>query len=281
MAQRKNSKKSSKKSNGALFTTACVVLGLLVILIIFLVNKDRVFTNLKETAFFDNVFGTTPQMIEKHESAEKKNDTIPLKEDVVINVLTEKEKSSTTTPKETQPKVEEKSPEVEKKTESSAKKEEKSTEKAETKKDAPKSTAKTELQLCFVVIDADGTVGRKTVKRSIPKADSPLTTAINLLIKGPDFTNNAEKNCMSVIPSGTKLLSAKVQDGVAYLNFNDKLEYNEYGVEGTIHSLEQIVYTATSFSTVKSVQFLIDGEKREYLGSEGQWIGSPLSRQNF
>lgn len=135
--------------------------------------------------------------------------------------------------------------------------------------------------MCFVVIDGDGTVGRKIVKRTVNKPDSPLTTAINLLLKGPDATLTAEKNCMSVIPNGTKLLSAKVQNGVATLNFNDKLEYNEYGVEGTIHSLEQIVYTATSFSTVTSVQFLIDGEKREYLGSEGQWIGSPLSRQSF
>ena len=43
----------------------------------------------------------------------------------------------------------------------------------------------------------------------------------------------------------------------------------------------QIVYTATEFSTVKSVQFLIDGQKKEYLGSEGVWIGSPLSRTSF
>ena len=43
-------------------------------------------------------------------------------------------------------------------------------------------------------------------------------------------------------------------------------------VEGYVNQLMQIVYTATSFSTVNSVQFLIEGEKREYLGSEGQWI---------
>ena len=43
----------------------------------------------------------------------------------------------------------------------------------------------------------------------------------------------------------------------------------------------QIVYTSTEFSTVDSVQFLIDGNKKDYLGSEGQWIGSPLSRASF
>ena len=56
----KNSKSSKKKNNGGMFTAACVVLGLLVIAIVFLVKKDQIFSNLKETAFFDRVFGTTP-----------------------------------------------------------------------------------------------------------------------------------------------------------------------------------------------------------------------------
>ena len=77
-------KKSSKKKNSTLFAAACVLLGLLVILIIFLVKKDQIFTNLKETAFFDRVFGTTPTAIEKHEPVEpKKTETIPLKNDEV------------------------------------------------------------------------------------------------------------------------------------------------------------------------------------------------------
>lgn len=274
MAQKKNTKKSTKKSNGALFTTACVVLGLLVILIIFLVKKDQIFTNLKETAFFDKVFGKTPELIEKHEpTVSKQSEIVPLKEDVVIHI--EPEKPAPQKPVE-QPKKNE-----EEKNQVQEKKEEKPVVKEEPKPEAPKTVSKTDLQLCFVIIDGDGTVGRKIVKRTVNKPDSPLTTAINLLLKGPDATLASEKNCMSVIPNGTKLLSAKVQNGVATLNFNDKFEYNEYGVEGTIHSLEQIVYTATSFSTVTSVQFLIEGEKREYLGSEGQWIGSPLSRQSF
>ena len=87
MAQKKN----NKKKNTTLFTAACVLLGLLIILIIFLVKKDQIFTNLKETAFFDRVFGTTPDVIEKHEPAEpKKTDTIPLKNDeVTIKIETE------------------------------------------------------------------------------------------------------------------------------------------------------------------------------------------------
>ena len=139
----------------------------------------------------------------------------------------------------------------------------------------------TDLQLCFVEIDSEGSVVRKMVKRSIPKDDSPLSTALKLLLKGPDASIATEKNCQSLIPAGTKLLGIKIKNGVAYLDFSEDFEINPFGVEGYNAQLMQIVYTATSFSTVKSVQFLIEGEKKEYLGSEGQWIGSPLSRNAF
>ena len=273
MAQKKN-----KKKNSTLFAAACVLLGLLVILIIFLVKKDQIFTNLKETAFFDRVFGTTPTVIENHEPAEpKKTETIPLKNDeVTIKIETEE----TSMPVYSEPE-----PVIESKPAAESNKHAETVKPAEKKPDEPKKEnakpANTELQLCFVNIDGDGAVVRQVIKRKVPKSDSPLTTAINLLLKGPDSTISAERNLMSLIPSGTKLLSAKVQGGVAYLNFNEAFEINTYGVEGYIHQLEQIVYTATAFSTVNSVQFLIEGEKRDYLGSEGVLIASPLSRSSF
>ena len=139
----------------------------------------------------------------------------------------------------------------------------------------------TELQLCFVDYGADGIVSRKMIKRSVPKNDAPLTTAIKLLLEGPDLTKNAEKDCLTLIPDNTRLISARVENGIAYLNFSEDFEFNSFGVDGYRSQLMQIVYTATAFSNVKSVQFLIEGQKKEYLGSEGQRIGSALSRNSF
>lgn len=287
MAQKKssNSKSSKKKNNGTLLTAACVVLGLLVLLVIFLVNKNTIFSNLKETAFFDRVFGSTPEVIEKHEvSGSKVQETIPLKNDsVVINIEQgEKETEQDVIPLSSlkEEKVENKP--VEQKTKVEEKKEpvKETVKKEEAKKETAAPT--TEVQLCFVLFDGDGLVVRKMIKRTVPKSDSPLTNSIKLLLQGPDTTKSAEKNCMTVIPKGTKLLGAKVQNGIAYLNFNENLEFNEMGIEGTIHSLEQIVYTATTFSTVSNVQILIEGEKRAFLGSEGgPRIDAPLSRNSF
>jgi len=137
-----------------------------------------------------------------------------------------------------------------------------------------------EASLCFIVVDSDGTISRRIVKRSLAKSDSPMTDAINALLAGP-LPSEQSKDCMTLIPSGTKLLGASVKDGVAVLNFNENFEFNSVGVEGYIAQLMQIVYTATEFPTVKSVQFLIEGKRKDYLGSEGQWIGSPLSRSSF
>ena len=279
-------KRKNKKKNGSLLTLACSLLALLVVLIVFLTQKNTIFTNLKETSFFDKTIGTTPEFLKNHEveKKEQKSETVELK-DSAVTIKIESENSSIAEEKLAEPKEETKTIYEEKtieseKTESVRSENKKSEEKKEVKPQ-PKKAATTQLQLCFVEIDGDGSVTRKIVKRSVPKNNSPLTVAINELLKGPSVSSSSEKNCMSLIPSGTKLLSAKVTDGVAYLNFNDNFDINPYGVEGYVNQLMQIVYTATSFSTVNSVQFLIEGEKREYLGSEGQWIGTPLSRGSF
>ena len=264
--------KSSKKKTG--LTLACIILAVLVIFIVFLVKKDSILTNLKETRFFERVFGSTPEFVENHTPSEKESVKIPLAsetEEVVIKVEPQKESKPA---QESQ-----KTPTPQEKTETKDQETDQAKKPAEEKK--PVQNAYTELQLCFVEIDADGSINRKIIKRKVAKNDSPLTTAIKAVISGPDTTKSEERNCISLIPNGTKLLSARVQDGIAYLDFNDAFEFNTNGVEGYTGQLMQLVYTATSFSTVNSVQFLIEGQKKEYLGSEGQWIGSPLSRTSF
>ncbi|MBQ1983058.1 MAG: GerMN domain-containing protein, partial [Spirochaetaceae bacterium] len=136
------------------------------------------------------------------------------------------------------------------------------------------------LNLCYVMIDSDGSVIRKEVIKEFPKNSSPLTTAINNLLSGPS-ADEVEKGYMSLIPEGTKLLGARVANKTATLNFSESFSFNRYGVQGYLGQLMQIVYTATSFSTIDNVQFLIEGQKLEYLGGEGVWIGSPLSRISF
>ena len=138
------------------------------------------------------------------------------------------------------------------------------------------STIKTKI--CFVAIDSDGPVVRKEVTRSVEK-DSPMADALKMLLSGPSSTES-NTGCRTFIPAGTKLLSASVKNGIAMLNFSEEFQFNQFGAEGSLAQLMQVVYTATNFSTVKGVQILIEGQRRDYL-TEGVWIGSPLNRNSF
>lgn len=134
--------------------------------------------------------------------------------------------------------------------------------------------------LYFVKVDDDGIISRHEVKRTISASDSPLTDALAALLAGPS-TEEMSKGFISLIPSDTRLLSAQVRGSTAYLDFNEAFMYNRYGIEGYAGQLRQIVYTATNFSTVKDIQILIEGQKKDYLGGDGVYIGKPLSRASF
>lgn len=319
-------KKSKKKKNGFGFTLWA--LGLVIILIIFLVKKDDIVTNLKTTRAFERLGLQTPEFVEKHEIKAPKNDEKPVAGETVITLHTQdkartaqkqaapapqsqassaqtketsqtpaqaakpaqdalpaQEQPSTHEMKETQT---EPQPTVTTQTQAAPQPQATTTQAASAAKTAapakptPPAPApvKTNAKLYFVTIENDGAVSRKQITRSIAKTDSPLSENIKQLLAGPNQAERA-KGCISLIPENTRLLSASVSNGIAQLNFNEAFEFNRVGVEGYLGQLMQIVYTATEFSTVSSVQILIEGQKKEYLGSEGVWIGSPLSRSSF
>ena len=135
-------------------------------------------------------------------------------------------------------------------------------------------------RLYFVSIDSEGRVVRQEVLKDIPRSDSPLADALNALFAGP-AKQESLAGLISLVPQGTRLLSAVVRDGIAYVNVSEEFRFNAFGVEGAIAQLAQVVFTATTFPTVNSVQILIDGQRLEYLGGEGVWIGSPLGRKDF
>lgn len=274
MAQRK-SKKKKTANTGIIFWLAFAV----IIIICFLIAKGKIASVLKETNFFNEVVGTEPTLItelvnnhatENSSSTNKSNDPViqlQLPEEIVQDESELIERSEVTQ-------------KTEKKTEK-AKEQIKTETKKETPQKEPVETVQMmKLNLCYVMIDSDGSVIRKEVIKEFPKNSSPLTTAINNLLSGPS-AEEVEKGYMSLIPEGTKLLGARVANKTATLNFSESFSFNRYGVQGYLGQLMQIVYTATSFSTIDNVQFLIEGQKLEYLGGEGVWIGSPLSRISF
>ena len=282
------------KANSGLYV-AVFFLCIVLIIMLFFVKKDTILSNLKKTNFFERVGVSTPEFVQKHE--EKEVPAPAAEEEYEFDLMGETTKITQIKPAESSPADKNNEISVESdnpvdreimqavKNAESVKTNGYENERAVTVNtqdggvQKPVSVPSTRnTNLCFVTIDSDGKVNRKIIVRALPKSDSPLTDAIKALIAGP---LPGEPNCMNLIPSGTRLIGASVKNGVATLNFNENFEFNSYGIEGCMAQLMQIVYTATEFSTVKSVQFLVEGEKKDYLGTEGQWIGSPLSRASF
>ncbi len=138
-------------------------------------------------------------------------------------------------------------------------------------------TATRKSVLYFVSVDSDGSINRQAVRRTVTYADSPLSDTIKVLLEGPT-AEELKLGFLTLIPQGTKLLSAVVRGTTVYLNFSDSFQFNTMGIEGYAAQLKQVVYTATEFPNIHEVQILIDGEKHQYLGAEGVFIGGPLSR---
>ncbi|MFP4152036.1 MAG: GerMN domain-containing protein [Alkalispirochaeta sp.] len=132
------------------------------------------------------------------------------------------------------------------------------------------------VTLFFIRVTDDGRIVAEPVQRTIRFSGGPLTHAIQALISGPN-AEDLNKGLLSLIPQGTELISARVSDGVAYLNFNEAFRFNTMGLEGYLAQMQQIVHTATVFSTVDAVQILIEGEQVDYLGGDGVYVAEPIT----
>ena len=117
------------------------------------------------------------------------------------------------------------------------------------------------------------------INRRLPVSETPMTDVLRSLLEGPS-SGESGRGLLSLIPQGTRILSAEVRGNTAYLNFSDEFQYNRWGAEGHFNQVRQVVFTATEFPAIFDVQILINGRQVDYIG-ESTWIGSPLSRADF
>ncbi|MBE6354824.1 GerMN domain-containing protein [Treponema sp.] len=281
----KNDDKRKKKNTGA--SLAVWIIISLFLLIVFIVYAPKIKNNIKDAK--ESLETEETDLILPPEVLETDPEPQSVKIDLHAREADSKKEDGThpETKEQTEntAEVSENKPEPEKNTvkTDSAKTEQKKTETkkpAAENKSAAKAASTIKTQLCFMTVSSNGKILRKQVSRQVSK-DSPLRDAINALLAGPTASEAAE-GCQSFISSGTKLKGISISNGVAILNFSEEFEFNQIGIEGIRCQIQQIVYTATAFPTVKSVQFLIEGEKRQFVSSESScYIGSPLNRNSF
>jgi germination protein M len=264
--------RKKKSSLGFLFWVALILL----VIVVFLFSRDNINRVMDSTGFVDVVkdkFSSnseeSSEMKDSEETTQEDQDTLPVTEDEVPS-----EDKDSLKEKESEDKIKIVKEEPEEKPSPPPK----TTDTREQKPITEKHSRK--YKIYFIKVTDDGLIYPRDVQREITFTDSPLTETINSLLSGP---SSAELNqdLINLIPKGTVLLSAAVREGVAYLNFNENFKFNTMGVEGHLAQLKQIVFTSTEFSTVEKVQFLVEGERIDFLSGEGVYIGKPLDRSSF
>lgn len=265
----KNRVKRKKSPIGCLFWIAAILL----VLVIFLFNRDTINRVMENTGFWEVVSrDKEPLQITEHE--QEVPEIVPSDQIKVPNVEEE-------IPIPLPPTTQEETPEPEPPTQEPAKT-------AKLEPEEPELTQEVEStprrlrssKLYFVRVNEEGQISLQGIERPVYYDNSPLTETLGSLIKGLS-TQEINQGLISLIPEGTRILGVSIKNNTAILNFSEEFLFNSFGKEGYIAQLQQLIYTATEFSTVDRVQFLIAGEARAYMGSEGISIQSPLDRNSL
>ncbi len=270
--------KKKKASLGCLFWIALILL----VLVVFFFNRERITTVIEETGFKDYILQDRPQKpdVKRVEPEESKPTSEQEKKPQRKNDKsreTEESPEKKQKPKdegETAEKEEEKDVEI---TVDTPEKNE--TESQESSEEPLIDKRMRKSALYFVEVSEAGSIELKRIVRPVYYTDSPLTETLNALLEGLT-AEELNRGLLNLIPQNTKVRKVWIENSTAHIDFNEALRFNQFGTEGLHAELQQIVYTATEFQTVDAVQILINGKKIDYLSSEGIFVGKPLTRKD-
>lgn len=115
--------------------------------------------------------------------------------------------------------------------------------------------------------------------RDIYKEEGIAKAALKSMV-GSDLNRNAIEplGLYTVLPEGTEILGMNIKDGIATIDFNDRiLDYQDEAAENSI--VAGVVYCLTEFKTIDGVKILIEGMEKESL-KYGTDISNTLGRDN-
>ena len=135
-------------------------------------------------------------------------------------------------------------------------------------------------RIFFVDVDSDGTISLKGIVRSVYYEDMPLKATIDALLEGLD-PSEVSMGFLSMISPNTRLRSVSLRGQTAFVDFSEDFRFNPLGIAGLEAQVKQVVYSVTEFANIENVQILIEGNRVEFLASEGIYIGIPLSRESL
>jgi len=136
---------------------------------------------------------------------------------------------------------------------------------------------KKQVTLYFSDSQAEYVVAEKrNVEVKEPVTTGKLAEAIvRALITGPQT-----KGLYATLPPETRLLSVKIKDSTAYVDFSQELISKHWGGSaGETMTIYSVVSSLTELKEIKNVKFLVEGKTQDSL--LGHWdTSSPIARNN-
>lgn len=117
---------------------------------------------------------------------------------------------------------------------------------------------------------------------SIPLDGSQNLVATKVKVKAPAGQEGLAtlqafvKKNNNALPAATKVLGLNIKDGIASVNFSKEFLAKGQGEYNQTMLVYGVVNTLTEFSSIKKVQFLVEGKKVEVLGQMD--LATPLER---
>ncbi|MEY4175869.1 MAG: hypothetical protein RI900_3034, partial [Actinomycetota bacterium] len=122
-------------------------------------------------------------------------------------------------------------------------------------------------------------VGQASMLQGVARdVDGAPADLLEALLSGP---NAAEigRQFRSAIPTGTTLLSARLQGGVLVADLS--AEFLQSTGSDVVDALAQVVFTASEADGVRSVRVLVDGELRQWPTGNGELQAAPLTVYDY
>ena len=114
-------------------------------------------------------------------------------------------------------------------------------------------------------------------KRTVPRTPAVATTAVRLLLAGPNAAERAA-GVRTAIPAGTRLRGISLHNGTATIDVSGAFAAAAPGTQVRTR-LAELVYTATQFATVKRVRLEIAGSAVTSIA--GAPVPQPAERRDF
>lgn len=117
-----------------------------------------------------------------------------------------------------------------------------------------------------------GQVKLTPVKTLIEAGDQdPYAVAVKELLH---FHSDRDAALVNTFPENVRLRSARIENGVLLLDFNQAFEFNRFGHLGLQVQIQQILWTVFDVSDqrdkkLESISILVDGKRKKTLGGEG------------